>query len=215
MLGLVPLDVEADLLLDRGQMVEPLPHLVGHPDARQIGVAVSVAEPPAHLQQGVVGRRRADEERDRQALERQSPRQRVSADGDDHARVVVVEVEALILGVRELSVMTSASSATAGSSADTSSQATGSRPKSAARHPFGLRSPQIAPARDEERVVASASRAGERSQVRSDRVGRALVDVDVLRGVDERRRVAVALAADAPSGSAEEEVAERRIEALA
>ena len=86
-----------DLLLNSRQVMEPLPHLVGEPDPREIGVPIPVAKPAAHLQQSVVGRRGSDEERDGQPLERQASRERVAAHGDDDARVAVIEVEALIL----------------------------------------------------------------------------------------------------------------------
>ena len=65
-------DVETHLLLDGREMVEPLAHLGGHPDAGQIGVTIAVAEPSTHLKEGVVGGGGPNEERDRQPLERKA-----------------------------------------------------------------------------------------------------------------------------------------------
>src|SRR5712692_4904759 len=91
-LGSVPANVQPDFELDRCQPNEPFTELIGHPDARQVLVTTSVAEPPTHLEERVIGRGTANKVASDQTLEGQTTRERVSADSHNVTALRVIEI---------------------------------------------------------------------------------------------------------------------------
>src|SRR5690625_1819706 len=79
-------DFVTELLLHRCEMRVLVKQARSHPDAYEIGVPWTEAEPAAHLEQCVVRVARTQEVGDDEAFECQTTRERSAAHGDDCLR---------------------------------------------------------------------------------------------------------------------------------
>ena len=86
----VSAEVAAKILLDSRQVLEPLGEPRRHPDSDQVLVPVAETEPPAHLEECVVGSGHSCEVAADESFQGQTARQGISTDSDDGLRSVAV-----------------------------------------------------------------------------------------------------------------------------